>query len=122
MRHDGWHSALTLAACFTITIVSLLAAPGLAGERSAWTYSIAAATSQIYDYRIDEFDFGNYPGRVEPRLSVGGAAARTLTRHVSMVLEGGYRGYSKPLALGSIWGAPPTTGRLRADVFSFGAG
>src|SRR5436309_5987624 len=72
MRHDGSHSVLTMVACFTITILSLLAAPGLAGERSALTYSIAAATSPIYDYRIDEFSFGSYPESVEPRLSVGG--------------------------------------------------
>ena len=122
MRHDGWHSVLTLAACFTVAILGLLAAPALAGERGTWTYSIAAATSQIYDYRIDEFGFGSYPESVHPRLSVGGAASRRLTQHVSLVLEGGYRGYSKALALESIWGAPPTTGRLRADVVSLGAG
>ena len=122
MRHD----VLTLVACFTITILSLLAAPGLAGERSAWTYSIAAATSPIYDYRIDEFSFGSYPESFDPGLSVGGAAVRRLTRHVSLVLEGGYRGYSKALDLrGGLGGrgfpeAPLTTGRLRTEFFSVG--
>lgn len=122
MRHDGWHSALTLAACFTVTILGLLAAPALAGERGAWTYSIAAATSKIYDYRIDEFSFGSYPESFDPGLSVGGAAVRRLTRHVSLVLEGGYRGYSKALALESIPEALPTTTELRAEFFSLGAG
>src|SRR5207247_2132800 len=69
-----------------------------------------------------EFSFGNYPEAFGPGPSAGVAGARRLTRHVSLVLEGGYRGYSKALALYRVPEALPTTGRLRAEFFSLGAG
>src|SRR2546425_9954197 len=97
MCYDHPRRTLTPTACFAI--LTLLAAPSPAGERGAWTSSITAATSPVYDYRVDEFSFGSYPESFDPGLSVGGAAVRRLTRHVSLVLEGGYRGYSKALDL-----------------------
>ena len=109
-------SSLACAASF------VLVASAFADDRGRWTYSIAAAPAPKYTYRVEDFGFGGYRRTFDTGLLVGGSAGRTLTRHVSLVLEGGYHGYSTPLGIVGIPEVPPTTGRLRAELFSLGAG
>jgi hypothetical protein len=50
------------------------------------------------------------------------SGGRALTRHTSLIIEGGYRGYDETLGLAGIPETSPTTGTLRAEYFSLGAG
>ena len=120
MKHEFPARPLTHAAGFTIVVLGVAGGAARAGQ--PWTYSIAAATSVPYEYRLDEHDFGSYPSSLAPGLSLSAAGARALTRHTSLVIEGGYRGYSQALGLVRIPETPPTTGTLRAEYFILGAG
>ena len=122
MRYDRPPQALAGASCLACAASLVLVAAASACVRGRWTYSIAAAPAPTYTYRVEDFDFGNYRGTFDTGLLAGASAARTLTRHATLVLAGGYHGYSRALGLVGIPEVPPTSGRLRADVFSLGAG
>ncbi|TMQ47603.1 MAG: hypothetical protein E6K72_13885, partial [Candidatus Eisenbacteria bacterium] len=59
MKHEFEARPLTHAAGFTIVVLGVAGGAARAGQ--PWTYSIAAATSVPYEYRLDEHDFGSYP-------------------------------------------------------------
>src|SRR5262245_28175010 len=119
MNHDRLHRTHSLTIAITAAILALAQGSALAGS---WSYSLTAATSSRYNYRVDEHSFGTYTSSFGPGFSVTGSAARTLTRHASLVLSGGYRRYSNEFGTVGIPEMPPTTGNLRAEYFSVGAG
>src|SRR5262249_56576781 len=99
------------AAALAFAALGLAAGAARAGPR--WTYSIAAATTIPYGYRPDESD-----ALLAPDLSVSASGARALTRHASLVIAGGYRGYRHTLGLAYIPETPPTTGTLWAEYLN----
>jgi len=122
MRYHRPPHAFVRASSLACAASFVLVASAFAGEQGRWTYSIAAAPAPKYTYRVEDFSFGSYRGTFNSGLLAGASARRTLTRHVSLVLEGGYHGYSAPLGIAGIPEVPPTSGQLRAELFSFGAG
>jgi len=110
----------SLAAAFTLAL--LTAAPSHAAEVRKWSYSLAAAVSNSYGYRVDEHSFGTYTSSFDPGLLLSATTTRTLAKHTSLVISGGYRGYRQDLGLIAVTDQPPTTGTLRAEYFSIGAG
>lgn len=107
------------AVVLAIAILELAPAAALAG--SHWTYGLAAAASLEYPYRVEP-NPGSRPASLSPGLILGASGTRDLTRHASLVLEGGYREYGTTLGLVGIPESPPTSGSLRAQYFSLGAG
>ena len=122
MRHDRPPRRFVGASSLSCAASLVLVVSAFASDRGRWTYSIAAAPAPTYTYRVDDFGFGSYRQRFGTGLTGGVSAMRTVTRHVSLVFEGGYHGYSAPIGLVAIPEVPPTTGRLRAEFFSLGAG
>ena len=122
MLRDHRHLTFIRVASVSIAALALSAAPALTGERSGWTYSIAAGASPRYEYRVDEFNFGSYPQSFGGGFSVSGSGIRPVTRHASLVIEGGYHAYRKGIGVEGFPEVPPTTGRLRAEFFSLGLG
>jgi hypothetical protein len=119
MIHATPRRTLSLAA--GLTLVALAADPPHAAAARTWNYSLAAAASSGYDYRVDEHSFGTYESSFGPGFAVTGSAARAVSRHTSLVLSGGYRRYSEAFGVVATE-LPPTTGELRAEFFSIGAG
>jgi len=111
--------------CMPLTIAvtaAILVLPQCSALARSWDYSLTAAASSRYDYRVDEHSYGTYTSSLGPGFAITGSAARSVSRHVSLVLSGGYRRYSAELGTAGIPEAPPTTGDLRAEYFSVGAG
>jgi len=108
----------SLTVVITAAILTLPAGAALARP---WNYTLAAAASSGYDYRVDEHSFGTYASSFGPGFAVTGSAARGVSRHASLVLSGGYRRYSEAFGIVATE-QPPTTGELRAEFFSIGAG
>jgi hypothetical protein len=119
MLHDPLHRSRAIAV--STAFLAFLAVPALADESRSWTYSIAAGVSPRYGYRTDSFGSGN-AASFENGFSFVGGAIRPVTRRVSMVVEGGYHVYGKPIGIIGIPELPPTTGRLRAEFYSLGVG
>jgi hypothetical protein len=109
-----------------ITVALLGAAPSHAAEKPSekpfWSYSLGAAVSTAYGYRVDEQAAGTYTTTFDPGLLLSATVDRTITRHTSLVVSAGYRGYSRDLGLIAVPEAPPVTGQLRAQYFSIGVG
>jgi len=109
------HSLTMVAAAAILTL------PSGAAFARAWNYSLAAAASSGYDYRVNDHPYGSYTSSFGPGFAVTGSAARAVSRHASLVLSGGYRRYSEAFGVVAT-DQPPTTGELRAEFFSMGAG
>lgn len=111
----------TLSLAAGLTLAALAATPPHVAA-GGWDFVLAAATSPGYEYRVDERVYGTYRASFDPGLSLTASGARTLTRHASLVLAGGYRGFTSAIGGMGIPELPPTTGELRAEYFSIGAG
>ena len=97
----------TRVACLVATLSALSAASALAQGR--WTYSLYGGSADRFIYQVSEHEFGDHADSFASGVQGGLGATRTLTRHVSLRLEAGYRGYSTWLGLAQIPEAPPTS-------------
>src|SRR5262252_3560265 len=119
MRHERPRRLHVFAIAVATAILALPRGSALA---RSWSYSLSAATSSGYDYRVDEHGYGTYTSSFGPGFALTGSAVRPVSRHASLVLSGGYRRYGAALGTAGVPEVPPTTGDLRAEYFSIGAG
>ena len=118
MSHERQRRTHSLTIVIPVAILTLSAGSAFA---RAWNYSLTAAASSGYDYRVNDHPYGSYTSSFGPGFGVTGSAARAVSRHASLVLSGGYRRYSEAFGVVATE-QPPTTGELRAEFFSMGAG
>jgi len=112
--------AISVAAAIILALLG--AVPSHAADKPAWSYALGAAVSTAYGYRVDQQPTGTTTTSFDPGLLLSGTVTRTLTRHTALTFSTGYRRYSRDLDLVAIPEVPPTTGQLRSQYFSIGAG